>query len=91
MHTFPILKHTHGIAGEAAEKYIDVEWLPPEFNLDEKHYIGGLWTEPKRFIALSIGPWLERRLAGVIRVYLQLGYQGMCSYPNEIRARVRGG
>lgn len=71
---------------ESIDKYIDLSWVPDTFDLDLTVTVSGAATEPARFLATSIGLWLERILAGLVRNYKLMGYEAIVK---ELRATHR--
>ena len=51
--------------------------MPHEFDLDLTITVNGVGTEPARFLATSLGLWLERILAGLVRNYKLIGYKAV--------------
>jgi hypothetical protein len=51
--------------------------VPDTFDLNLWVTVNGVGTEPARFLATSLGLWLERILAGLVRNYMLMGYEAV--------------
>ena len=68
---------------EAVDKHTDLSWVPDTFDVGLVTQVNGVWTEPARFLATSLGLWMERLLAGVVRNYKLMGHEAVVTEMNN--------
>ena len=55
------------------DEVVDSDWIPEWFDLNATEMVEGVRVESARYLGLSIGPWMDRMLAGIGRRYKRMG------------------